>query len=204
MIRNGLFFYQVLCKTNKRVIMGNMTLLLETPRLILRPFEEQDAEPFSHYRSDPEVARYQGWEAPFSLEQANQFVAEMKGLRAGTPGRWYQLAIERKETGEMIGDCAFQVLLEDRHQAEVGFTLARAYQGQGYASEALKRLLAFLFDEIKLHRVRANIDPENLRSARLLERVGMRHEGRFIESLWLKGRWCDEDWYAILLREWKG
>ena len=176
---------------------------LETPRLILRPFEDRDAAPFALYRSDPEVARYQGWEAPFSLEQAAQFVAEEKSKTPGEPGQWVQLAMELKSTGEMIGDCAFYRLSEDPRQAEIGFTLARAFQGQGYAAEAVTRLLDYLFGGLGLHRVRANCDPENTSSARLLERVGMRHEGRFVESLWFKGRWAGEDWYAVLKREWE-
>ncbi len=179
-----------------------MPLPLETRRLILRPFADCDIVPFAHYRSDAEVARYQGWEAPYPLHQAAIFVAEMKSARPGIPGRWFQLAFVPKDGGELIGDCGFQILLEDPRQAESGFTLAPAYQHQGYASEAIHCLLDYLFTEFDLHRVRANCDPENHASARLLERLGMRHEGRFLQSLWLKGRWCDEDWYAILRSEW--
>ncbi len=180
-----------------------MAFLLETPRLILRPFRERDVQPFARYRSDPEVARYQGWEAPFNPEKAARFVRGMMSRAPGEPGQWYQVAFELKSTGEMIGDCAFHRLAEDPYQAEIGFTLARPFQGQGYATEAVERLLAYLFGELELHRVRANCDPQNGASARLLQRVGMRHEGRCVESLWFKGRWADEDWYAILRREWE-
>ena len=180
-----------------------MALILETSRLILRPFDEQDVEAFSRYRSDPEVARYQGWEAPFSLEKAARFVAEMQVEQPGRPGGWYQLAIALKSSSLLIGDCAFTVLLEDSRQAEIGFTLAREHQGQGYAREAVEKLLEYLFTVLRLHRVRANCDPDNTSSGRLLQRVGMRHEGRFIESLWFKGAWVGEDWYAILDREWR-
>ncbi len=121
----------------------------------------------------------------------------------GIPGEWCQLALELKAGGEMIGDVAFCILKEDNLQAEIGFTLSRRYQGQGYATEALRRLLAYLFDELQLHRVRANCDPENTASTRLLERVGMRQEGHMLHSLWLKGRWADEYWYAILREEWQ-
>jgi len=176
---------------------------LQTSRLVLRPFEDRDIEPFRLYRSDPEVAKYQGWEAPFRLDQATRFVNEMKARTPGEPGQWYQIALVLKTTGELIGDCAFQRLAEDHHQAEIGFTLARAHQGRGYAAEAVTRLIDYLFGELGLHRVRANCDPENAASARLLHRVGMRHEGRFVESLWFKGRWVGEDWFAILRREWE-
>jgi RimJ/RimL family protein N-acetyltransferase len=180
-----------------------MTLTLETSRLLLRPFAERDADAFSRYRSDPEVARYQGWDAPYPIEQARRFVAEMAALHPGIPGEWYQLALELKSGGEMIGDVAFQFLKEAPRQAEIGFTLAHPYQGQGYAGEAVRRLLAYLFDALGLHRVRANTDPANTASARLLRRAGMRHEGRFVDSLWFKGAWASEDWYAILRSEWQ-
>lgn len=175
---------------------------LETTRLVLRPFRLSDAEPFSRYRSDPAVALYQGWEAPYSLEQARAFAAEMAAARAGVRGAWYQAAVELKAGGEMIGDCAFTLLAEDERQAEIGFTLAPAYQGQGYAVEAVARLLDYLFADLALHRVRANIDPRNRSSARLLEKLGMRFEGRWVDSLWFKGGWVSEDWYAILRAEW--
>jgi RimJ/RimL family protein N-acetyltransferase len=64
-------------------------------------------------------------------------------------------------------------------------------------------LLDYLFTEFNLHRVRGNCDPQNTDSARLMNRVGMRREGLFIESIWFKGRWGDELWYAILRREWE-
>ncbi len=181
-----------------------MFLPLETPRLILRSFEERDIEPFRRYRSDPEVARYQSWEAPYSLEQATAFVHEMIAAPlAGQVGQPIQIAIERKSSRGLIGDCMFVRLREDERQAEIGFTLARPFQGQGYAGEAVACLINTLFGELDLHRIRANCDPENRASARLLEKLGMRHEGRFVASLWFKGRWADEDWYAILRSEWQ-
>ena len=180
-----------------------MSLILETPRLILRPFRDDDAPVFSRYRSDPEVARYQGWAAPYRLKQAIQFINHMKAATPGAPGQWYQVAFERKADGVVIGDCVFKVLEDDIHQAEIGFTLAGEYHGQGYASEGVGRLLGYLFEEINLHRVRANCDPQNAASIRLMKRLGMRHEGRWIKSLWYKGAWADEDWFAILREEWE-
>jgi RimJ/RimL family protein N-acetyltransferase len=180
-----------------------MPLPLETPRLILRPFEDCDIQPFAAYRSDPEVERYQGWFLPYTEKQAGMFVRLMKSIEPGEEGEWYQIAVGLKPSGDLIGDVAFKPLLEDRQQAEIGFTFARQHQGKGYAAEAVARLLDYLFFEQVLHRVRANCDPENTASIRLMTRLGMRHEGRFIESLWFKGRWADVDWYAILDREWQ-
>lgn len=177
-------------------------LRLETPRLILRPFEEAELEAFAAYRSDPDIARYQGWLAPYSHAQAVSFLAEMKALQPGIPGEWYQIAIERKGQAGLIGDCAFQVLADNPRQAEFGYTLARAHQKQGYATEAVKRLLEYLFDELNLHRVIAYCDVRNRPSIRLLEWIGMRREAYFVENSWFKGEWVSEYLYAMLQREW--
>lgn len=174
----------------------------ETNRLILRAFEEKDAPAFSAYRSDALIARYQGWQAPFSLEQARAFIAEMRAKTPGQPGQWYQVALELKESGSLIGDCAFH-LSADSRQAEIGMTLARSFQNQGFAAEAGKWLLDYLFGELQVHRVFANIDPRNESAIQVIGRLGLRFEGRFIQSLWLKGEWVDEEWYALLRSEWQ-
>ncbi len=179
-----------------------MPLLLETGQLLLRTFQDADVEPFMSYRSDPAVARYQGWEAPYSREAAAAFVQEMKFKPPATPGEWYQLAIELEATGEMIGDCAFHVL-EDGQQAEIAFTLSRPYQGKGYATQAVTRMLSYLFDGLGLHRVRAICDVDNVASIRLLERIGMRREAHFVENIWFKGAWGSEYYYGLLKREWE-
>jgi len=178
-----------------------MSLKLETTRLILRTFEEKDIQPFSTYRSDPEIVKYQGWKAPYSLEQAAEFTAGMQARNPGEPGQWSQLAIDLKSNGQMIGDCTFH-LLEDGKQAEVGMTIAHPHQGNGYASEAVGRMVDYLFEQFNLHRVCANIDPHNTASIRVMTKLGFRHEGLFRQSMWLKGEWVDEDWYAILREEW--
>jgi RimJ/RimL family protein N-acetyltransferase len=180
-----------------------MTILTDTPRLILRTFEDQDIIPLSIYRSDPEAARYQGWSAPYSVEQAADLVHEMKTITPGEPGRWLQIAIELKWSGELIGDCVFHRLADNPAQAEIGYTISRPFQKQGYGAEAVNSLLEYLFLDLGLHRVRANCDPQNLPSIKLLNKLGMRHEGRSIQSLYLKGEWVDEDWYAILKEEWR-
>ncbi len=178
-----------------------MDLPFETARLILRPLGPQDAVTFSTYRSDPQVARYQGWEAPFSLKQAQDFIAEMISQEPGQPGQWYQIALERKEDGQLIGDCAFHIS-DDGQQAEIGMTLAPAFQGHGYAREAVACLLEKLFISLQVHRVFANVDPANRGSINLLTYLGFRCEGCFRQSMWLKNEWVGEQWYAILREEW--
>jgi RimJ/RimL family protein N-acetyltransferase len=177
-------------------------LPLHTPRLVLRPFQAADAEPFAAYRADPEVARYQSWDASYTIFDAIVFMADLARAVPGKPGEWYQVAIEERATGVLVGDCAFCVLAEDDRQAEIGFTVARPYQGQGLAGEAVGRLLEALFMEFNLHRIRAICDVENHASAKLLERLGFRREGHFVEHVWFKGQWASEYFFALLRHEW--
>lgn len=178
-------------------------LLFKTPRLLLRPFQETDLESFAAYRSDPDVARYQSWTSPYTLDQAIAFLREIELAQAGAPGTWCQLAVERQGQPGLIGDCAFQVLEADERQAQIGFTFAPAYQKQGYATEAVKGLLDYMFGELRLHRVVATCDVENKASVRLLERLEMRREAELIENIWFKGAWGSEYVYALLYKEWR-
>ena len=179
-----------------------MTFRLETARMIMRAFNDADAPAFSVYRSDLDVARYQGWDAPFTLAQAIAFIDELRQTQPGTPGKWYQIALQLKSTGQLIGDCAFCVLADEPLQATIGFTLSQRYHGNGYATEAVRRLIDYLFDNFKLHRVRAICDVENLASVRVLERLGLRREAHLIDHEWFKGHWSSVYWYAILEDEW--
>ena len=173
---------------------------LESERLILRRFTDSNLAPFLAYRNDPEVARYQAWESCTEREAA-AMIEELESLRPGTPGEWFQFAIALKETNALVGDCALKIE-QDGWQAEVGFTLSREHQGKGYASEAVSRLLDYAFGDLGLHRVVAITDRENEPSFALLERLGMRREGHFVQNAWFKGRWVSEYLYAVLEDEW--
>jgi len=175
---------------------------LSTPRLYLRRFRESDAEAFASYRSDPAVARYQGWDAPYPLEQASRFVSEMATEPADVPGEWLQIAVALAGDGALVGDCAFVPHADDPRTVEIGFTIAPEHQGRGYAREVVSSLLRYLFEQLGKHRVTASCDPRNVPSVKVLEAVGMRREGHMVESTWAKGEWTDDLLFAILGREW--
>jgi RimJ/RimL family protein N-acetyltransferase len=171
---------------------------LETKRLIIRRLRDSDVGSFLAYRNDPEVARYQSWE---SCTEQETIDLVRDATQPGTPGEWVQFAVGLKRTSPLIGDCALKTEADGR-QAEIGFTFSRAYQGRGFASEAVTRLLDYAFCELNLHRVYAITDQENAPSVALLERLGMRREGAFVENAWFKGRWSSEYLYAVLGDEW--
>lgn len=174
---------------------------LATDRLILRELQPPDAEAMYAYRSDPVVARYQNWE-PGSLEEIQGFIAGLSEAAPGQPGTWYQVGIALHESNALIGDLGIHVSSADPRQAEIGITLAPAFQGRGLASEALRALFGYLFSDLGLHRVHGSVDPRNTASMALLARVGMRQEAHFIESYWCKGEWTDDAVFALLEREW--
>jgi RimJ/RimL family protein N-acetyltransferase len=173
---------------------------LETARLTIRRLEDRDVEPFLTYRNDPEVAKYQAWDS-YTKQEAIDLVRESEATKPGTPGEWFQFAVEFKQTSTLIGDCGLKTEADGR-QAEIGFTFSRAHQGRGLASEAVARLLDYAFSELNFHRIYAITDQENAPSVALLERLGMRREGNFVENAWFKGRWASEYLYAILRDEW--
>ncbi|MFB6878848.1 GNAT family N-acetyltransferase [Streptomyces sp. NPDC056323] len=175
-------------------------MLLETPRLCLRRFQPADVWVFATYRSDSEVARYQGWTAPVSLESAASLVDEFAAAEPEEPG-WFQYAIELKVERCLVGDVGVN-LHENRMQAELGFTLGTQWQGHGYATEAVRAVLRDLFERRGLHRVSAECDVRNLNSQRLLERVGFLREGLRPQHTWIKGEWTDDLLYGLLSDVW--
>jgi RimJ/RimL family protein N-acetyltransferase len=175
-------------------------MLIATERLILRRFRKADAPVLAEYRSDPDVARYQSWEAPFPLLKAETAVAN---FMASDPDRagWFQYAIERIDDRVLIGDVAVR-LHENLMQAEIGFTLATPYQSKGFAAEAVGAVLDRLFRVQGLHKVTGECDARNVRSAALMERLGFTREGHLRQQTFIKGEWTDDLIYGLLAAEW--
>jgi aminoglycoside 6'-N-acetyltransferase len=179
--------------------MGGMRIVTE--RLVVRRFVTGDAPAFAAYRSDPDVARYQSWDAPVSTRDASRQVALFAAADEHAPG-WFQYAVELRAGGVLIGDVGVG-RHENGMQADLGFTLAVPYQGRGYATEAVRCVLDRLFRN-GIRRVSAECDARNLASARLLERLGFRHEGLRTEHTWIKGEWTDDLLFGLLARDWPG
>jgi RimJ/RimL family protein N-acetyltransferase len=175
-----------------------------TRRLRLRPFAAADLPAFVDYRSHPEVARYQSWNTTYSIADAKSFLASQQALEFGAPGPWVQLAAIDRRTGGLCGDCAVRVVADQPATAEVGVTFAPEHQGTGLATEALGAVISTLFERQGLHRVFAQADDRNVAVHRLLQRLGLRCEGRLVEADWFKGEWTTLRVFAVLRREWSG
>ncbi|MEO8350822.1 MAG: GNAT family protein [Chthoniobacteraceae bacterium] len=175
---------------------------MSSPRLQYRRLRANDVSALCCYRSLPEVARYQGWES-FGPDDAARLIDSQREAELGMPGTWFQLALIKQDTGELIGDCGLHCPPDDTRQIEMGITLSPDHQGKGYASEAIGCLLAHLFDTRRIHRVFALTDAENTAVASLFKRLGFRQEAHLVEHGWFKGRWQSEYVFAQLRREWQ-
>ena len=177
-----------------------MEFSIETNRMILRPIAIEDCELVFNYRSDKEANLYQSW-IPNSIVEVRSFISK-NPTQINIPDTWFQLVIIRKQDNQVIGDIGLH-FLNDNHQAEIGITLSKHSQNQGYATEALRSVLSYLFSDLKKHRIIASIDPNNVSSMRLMNRLGFRNEAHFRESYFHNGKWADDVIFAMLRSEYE-
>lgn len=173
-----------------------------TERLALRAFRTGDLEAVHAIHSRPDVARYL-YGTPQSLAESRVMLKTRMGQRRiAVEGDALVLAIERRDSGIVIGHVKL-IWTSDRHrQGELGFVLHPDHHGHGFAREAAARVLDLAFGELGLRRVYGRCDARNAASAGLMERLGMRREAHFRHNELFKGKWSDEYVYAILAEEW--
>jgi RimJ/RimL family protein N-acetyltransferase len=172
-----------------------------TKRLLLRSIKLDNADAIFKYRSDPIINQYQEW-IPKTIDDVFDFINNRVTQTFDIIDTWYQFVIIIKEKDELIGDIGIHFLDSEKKQVEIGCTLDKNYQGKGYATEALKEMINYLFNELNKHRIVGSIDPRNLKSIELVERLGFRKEAHFKESILIHGEWVDDLVYAILKDEW--
>jgi RimJ/RimL family protein N-acetyltransferase len=170
----------------------------------VRWFGEGDFDALLDIQSRPEIARWLYWEARGPDEVRRSL--EHKLLRErwlAEDGDCVSLAVVRKDSGALIGDCTICLRSREHRQGEIGFVFHPDHHGRGYATEASLVLLELCFEDLDLHRVIGRLEARNTASAGVLERIGMRREGHLVENEFVKGEWQSELVYAILQREWR-
>lgn len=170
--------------------------VLETERVILRPLRAEDREDMFAYASDPEVTRYVSWYAHQTLEDTDEFINHvLKNYAEGQLAPW---AIEDRESGKMIGTAGYLGWNLRHFRGEVGYALARPYWNRGIVTEAMGPVMQFGWDEMKLIRIESRCIPENIGSARVMEKLGMQYEGLLRKHLYTKGSFRDAKIYAAI------
>jgi RimJ/RimL family protein N-acetyltransferase len=177
---------------------------LPTDRLLLRPFASRDVEALLPIHSDQEAVRYVPYPPRDRAAVEQVLVRKIGNTGLAVDGDLLELAAVRADTGELIGDLLLALRSAEHATLEVGYIFAGAQTGHGYASEAVRALLALSFDVLEARRVVARVDTRNGRSRALLTRLGFRQEAELIENEWFKGELSSEADYAMLAREWAG
>jgi RimJ/RimL family protein N-acetyltransferase len=149
-----------------------------TERLLLRRSAPEDAEAIAAYRSDPMVRRYQGWGQTDAATIRAQ-IEEMAGRAPGEPGGWVQYTVFERDGERLVGDVGLAPAEEEPGVIKIGYTIDPAFQGRGYATEAVRALVAFVFDDLGAEIVRAYASALNTPSHRVAEHAGLTLVERF-------------------------
>jgi RimJ/RimL family protein N-acetyltransferase len=175
---------------------------LETERLILRDFVEDDWQRVLEYQSDPLYLRYYEW-TERTPEAVQEFIGMFLDQPNQNPRTMFQLAVTLKSNKLLIGNCGVRMDKISDVEADIGYELDPKYWNHGYATEAAHAIVDFGFRHFGVHRIWASLVADNAGSAHVLEKLGMKLEGRFREKAYYKDRWWDTLIYAILSEEWK-
>ncbi|WP_341958374.1 GNAT family N-acetyltransferase [Pseudomonas sp. RC10] len=183
------------------IIAEPQLIQLVTERLILRPALAGDAAQIRAYNLTNHK-HLQPWQPTrpagfFDIDNILMRIAYLERERLA--GRCLHLLMLDRASGDMVGECNFSNVVLGAFQAcHLGYSLAKAAQGQGLMTEGLRRGIAHVFDDLQLHRIMANYKPENERSGRVLETLGFEKEGFARAYLKINGEWADHVLTALV------
>jgi ribosomal-protein-alanine N-acetyltransferase len=175
--------------------------MIETRRLCIRSFREEDWKAVHAYSADPEVMRFVPGELPSEEETRDAIRSWMNGQTDNPPH--YDFAVTVPPDNSVIGWCCIQISSSDKRLGELMYAFNRNFWRKGYAIEATQAIVNYGFSELKLHRIFATCRPENIGSWRILEKLGMQREGLLRENIWIRDSWYSSYLYAIIDYEWE-
>ena len=176
------------------------TKTLETDRLILRPFRAEDAQAmYANWASDPEVTKFLSWPAYKSIDDARSILKIW--LEGYEKPDFYQWAIVLKELGQPIGSISVVNLDNRVDLAEIGYCIGKLWWGCGIMPEAVKSVMAYLFEEVGMQRLEVGHDPENPASGAAIRKCGFTYEGTLRRRIRSNRGITDVAWYSMLKEE---
>lgn len=175
--------------------------VLESERLRLRPLQSGDVDDLFALYGSPDVTRFWSFGTWTTRAQAEAWLAER--LPWGPPSV-YPWAVADRRDDRLIGTTSLFALAGPQHRAELGYSLLPARQGQGLATEAVRLALDHAFGALGLARIEADVDPRNLPSCRLLEKLGFRREGVLRNRWRVGGEFADSVIFGLLRDEYAG
>ncbi len=168
--------------------------MISTERLLLRYFVADDWVAVHAYASIPEVSEFDSW-GPNTEADSRAFVDHCIEFASRNPVERHDFAIIVSAEDQLIGGCAIK--LQSATEASLGYAIHPDYQGQGFATEATRRMIDFGFAELGLERVVAQCDVRNAASYRVMEKAGMTRVGTHLNHREIKGRLTHSFEYAI-------
>lgn len=176
---------------------------IPTPRLILRELAASDAAAIFGFANDDSINRYLGFGSISSESGTNEYIAGAMYVVNTQPRLSYKLAMLINPSSELSGSCWLDIEDPESKNASIGYFVDKRHWGNGYATEMIKALVQFGFQNLELHRIYANCDAENSATRRVLEKVGMCQEGLLRQHCLRSYGWADVCMYGILRSEWE-
>lgn len=178
-------------------------LRLTGERMVVRDYTPGDLDGLHRWMGDPEVTHYLDFGAK-CLEESLQQLATAIGEQRKAARDKYYLAIELRETGQIIGGVGLEIqaFADGGGLGDIGWMMQKESWGKGYATEAARLLLDYGFRTIRLHRITAWCVAENKASERVMQKCGMTREGTLRRHSFRAGQWRDRLVYAIMREEW--
>lgn len=179
-----------------------MEVQLLGSKIRLRELRLEDWPSIHDYARRPEACRYQPW-GPNAPEETRAFVeAEVAAMEA-IPRMHFPFAAALLSDDRAIGMGTIHITSARFGIGEISYIVHPDYWGNGAATEIARLLLQFGFTDLGLHRIQATCDPQNVGSARVLQKSGLTHEGRLRGTMLIRDGWRDSELYGILEPEWK-
>lgn len=175
------------------------TVPLTTQRLLLRQIQPEDAADVYAWMSDPEVCKYERWQPHPSVEYSRGYIREVFGGYQSDHLYWWGIQLQ----GRLIGSICAVGVDDGDEKATLGYCLAREYWSQGYATEALRAVLAFLFEEVGFHRLEASHSVNNPASGKVLRKAGLLLEGHAKGYYRCHAGFQDSDLYGLTQEDYR-
>ncbi len=172
---------------------------LHTERLHLRKMKVSDSSSLFKIWSDPDVTKFMNVSCFTDENQAKEMINLLDDLSRDSKAIRY--SIIKKESNEIIGSCGYNSFDFENEKAEIGYDIAKSFWGRGYASEAICSLLDHAFSSLKLNRIEAKVDPENVNSIKLLQKLNFTFEGTLRQYERVEGKFNDLNIYSKLISD---
>jgi ribosomal-protein-alanine N-acetyltransferase len=180
-------------------ILFSQSPILETDRLILRELTMEDAEEYFEFASDPQVSVSTLWDRHKSMEDTQEYL--QKVLDKYQARQAYRWGIVHKHSNKLIGRTGLISWDIAHSKAEIGFALSSQHWNMGIITEATSEVIKYGFNTLDINRIEGRCNYNNVGSARVMEKLGMKLEGILRQQLKIKGEFMDQRIYSILKDE---